>query len=294
MLSSAPSYDNLPLVSIGLPVYNSEKTITDAINTIRSQSTKNWELIISDNNSNDNTVSIVEKFVSIDNRIVLHKQKENIGMFPNFEFVLKQAQGKYFHWLAADDKRSVDFLNENISFLDAHPDFSASCSKKYFDSIGSDQNNNKNFSLEQESAKARIDYLLKNIWQSHSIYYSVIRTEIINKCQFLGEHFMAHDWIIDLFIAQQGKIAIQDRSYIIIGINGISRVNPYKPFRVSWIELFIPLYSFHKRFNILIDYFSFFDKCALQLKIILLHIYIIRRRFIDFCAVFFKKKLGIF
>ena len=210
-------------------------------------------------------------------------------MFPNFDFVLKKSKGKYFHWLAADDLRSVNFLNENISFLDTHYDFVASCSKKYFDSVNSDQKNNKNFSLEQTSPKARIDYLLENIWQSHSIYYSVIRTEIIKKCQFLGEHFMAHDWIIDLFIAQHGKIAIQKGSYIIIGINGISRVNPYKPFRTSWIELILPLYSFHKRFNLLIKSFSFFEKCKLQYKIIQLHTYIIRRRFGDYFAVLIKK-----
>jgi glycosyltransferase involved in cell wall biosynthesis len=289
MLTSVSNDDNLTIVSIGLPVFNSEKTIADAIKTIINQSFENWELIISDNNSNDSTIKIIEKFTAIDERIFLYKQKKNIGMFPNFDFVLKKSKGKYFHWLAADDLRSVNFLNENISFLDTHYDFVASCSKKYFDSVNSDQKNNKNFSLEQTSPKARIDYLLENIWQSHSIYYSVIRTEIIKKCQFLGEHFMAHDWIIDLFIAQHGKIAIQKGSYIIIGINGISRVNPYKPFRTSWIELILPLYSFHKRFNLLIKSFSFFEKCKLQYKIIQLHTYIIRRRFGDYFAVLIKK-----
>lgn len=293
MSTSAENDDNSPLVSIGLPVFNSEKTIADAIKAIIDQSVGNWELIISDNNSNDNTVKIIEKFINLDKRIFLYKQEVNIGIIRNFDFVLKKSKGKYFHWLAADDSRSIDFLNENISFLETHSDFAASCSTKFFDSIDSDQKNNKNFSLEQSTAKARIDYLLENIWQSHAIYYSVIRTKIIKKCQFLGEHFLAHDWIIDLFIAQHGKIALQDTSYIIIGINGISRINPYKPFRIAWIEFFIPLYTFHKKFNLLINYFSFSDKCALQLKIILLHIYIIRRRFIDYFAVLIKNYLRI-
>jgi glycosyltransferase involved in cell wall biosynthesis len=293
MPPSIGNFEDAPIVSIGLPVFNSEKTIAQAIQTILDQSIENWELIISDNNSNDNTVKIIEDFINLDKRIVLYKQKENIGIIRNFEFVLKKSKAKYFHWLAADDSRSINFLNENISFLEIHSDYVASCSLKFFDTINSDQKSNTNFSLEQSSIKARIDCLLENIWQSHSIYYSVIRTNIIKKCQFLGEHFLANDWIIDLYIAHHGKIALQSKSYIVIGINGISRTNPYKPFRVKWIEIFVPLYTFHKKFNILVNSYSFRYKCALQLKITLLHFYVIRRRLIDYFVVLIKNYLRL-
>jgi teichuronic acid biosynthesis glycosyltransferase TuaG len=66
MLTSVSNDDNLTIVSIGLPVFNSEKTIADAIKTIINQSFENWELIISDNNSNDSTIKIIEKFTAID------------------------------------------------------------------------------------------------------------------------------------------------------------------------------------------------------------------------------------
>ena len=294
MSNSVKEGFDLPLVSIGLPVFNSEKTIADAIKTIIDQSIGNWELIISDNNSIDNTVEIVEQFVKLDKRIFLYKQIENIGMYSNFDFVLKKSRGEYFHWLAADDKRSIDFLSENISFLDRHSDFVASCSQKFFGSAKQDQKNNVNFSLEQTTAKERIDYLLKNIWQSHSIYYSVIRTQIIKKCQFLGEHFLGQDWIIDIFLAKYGKIALQNKSYIIIGKSGVSITNPYKPFRTSWIEFFIPLYTLHKRFNLLINSFSFIDKSALQLKIIFFHVYIIKMRLVAYIKGLIKKHLLIY
>ena len=136
----------LPVVTIGLPVFNSENSIQDAIESIINQSFQNWELVISDNNSIDGTVEIIEQFVKLDKRIFLYKQIENIGMYSNFDFVLKKSRGEYFHWLAADDKRSIDFLSENISFLDRHSDFVASCSQKFFGSAKQDQKNNVNFS----------------------------------------------------------------------------------------------------------------------------------------------------
>ena len=90
MPPSIGNFEDAPIVSIGLPVFNSEKTIAQAIQTILDQSIENWELIISDNNSNDNTVKIIEDFINLDKRIVLYKQKENIGIIRNFEFVLKK------------------------------------------------------------------------------------------------------------------------------------------------------------------------------------------------------------
>jgi len=123
-------------VSIGLPVFNSESTIKAAIESIIHQSFKNWVLIISDNNSSDQTVSIIEEFLIKDNRIFLYKQENNIGMYQNYEFVLKKSigKGKYFHWLASDDTRSINFLEENITFLEENNDYIASCSIKFFGS----------------------------------------------------------------------------------------------------------------------------------------------------------------
>ena len=276
----------IPLVTIGLPVFDSEKTIEAAIESILNQSYQNWELIISDNNSNDQTIKIVEKFLSLDSRIFLYKQKTNIGMYRNYDFVLKKSKGKYFHWLASDDTRSNNFLEENILYLENHSDFIASCSQKYFGSLKKDQKNNINFKIDQDTAQKRINVLIDNIWESHSIYFSVIRTKAIKNCQYLGEHYLAQDWIIDMFLAKHGKIALQKNSYIIIGESGVSKINPFKPFRLMWIEFIIPLYSLHKRFNHLISNFSFLDKITLQKKIIFLHIITIRMSLIRYIKSF--------
>ena len=271
-----------PLVSIGIPVFNDANTIKNSIQAIIDQSFQNWELIISDNNSSDETLKIIKECVKFDDRILFYKQEINIGMYPNFEFVLNKSKGKYFHWLGSDDSRSANFLEENISFLEEHPDFVASCSSKYFGAIDKIQNNNNiNFSLDQDLAYKRINWLLTNIFQSHSIFYSVVRTSVIKQCQFLGEHFLAQDWIVDIHMAKHGKIALQDNSYIVLGEKGISKVNPFKPFRVIWIEFFVPLYTFHKKFNKLTSSFDFKSKVKLQVRMALLHSTITRIRFMS-------------
>ena len=268
--------NSIPIVTIGLPVFNGENSIKASIESIINQSLQNWELIISDNNSNDQTVKVIEDIILNDRRIFLYKQKENIGHYANHDFVLKKSKGKYFHWLAADDTRSTNFLKENVSYLENNSDYIASCSIKYFGSTKKNQVNNINFKLEQETPEKRISFLLDNIWHSHAICWSVVRAEKFKNCQFLDEYYLARDWITNIFLAMNGKIALQKNSYIVLGESGVSKVDPFKSFRVFWIEYFIPLYSCHKTFNYISRNFNFAVKAQFQIKFIFLHITIIK------------------
>lgn len=103
-----------PLVSIGMPVYNGELYITQAINSLINQSFSDFELIISDNCSTDETQQICKNFELIDKRIRYIRQEINIGAAANFKFVLSESIGTYFMWNAADDYRSSDCLSYYI------------------------------------------------------------------------------------------------------------------------------------------------------------------------------------
>ncbi len=92
----------LPL-SIGMPVYNGQKFIEEAISSILSQKFSDFELIISDNASSDQTETICKYLRSKDSRIIYFRQERNIGALRNFEFVLEQARGQFFMWAACDD-----------------------------------------------------------------------------------------------------------------------------------------------------------------------------------------------
>ena len=99
-----------PLVSIGLPVFNGEKYIVAAIDSILAQTFEDFELIVSDNASTDGTASICQAYAARDARVRYIRQPVNCGAANNFEFVLQQARAPLFMWFAADDACDADLL----------------------------------------------------------------------------------------------------------------------------------------------------------------------------------------
>ena len=107
-----------PRVSIGMPVYNGERYLRSAIESILAQTFQDFELIISDNASTDNSLSICQEFADQDKRIRIIEQSKNIGAMANFNFVAKEARGEYFKWAAADDLCAPQFIEKCIEVLD--------------------------------------------------------------------------------------------------------------------------------------------------------------------------------
>ncbi|MDO9582826.1 MAG: glycosyltransferase family 2 protein [Desulfomicrobium sp.] len=106
----------IPYVSIGMPVYNGEKFIKESLSSLLHQSYTNFELIISDNSSTDNTENICKEYAKKDPRIIYIRQTENIGAANNFIFVFnKKNNSKYFMWAACDDSWSENWLEVLIT-----------------------------------------------------------------------------------------------------------------------------------------------------------------------------------
>lgn len=108
-----------PLVSIGMPVYNGGRYIERAIESLRAQTLGDFELIISDNASTDDTRSLCERYVQLDPRIRYLRQPENIGAPRNYNVLVHEARGTYFKWSAASDEVAPDFLAKCVSALEA-------------------------------------------------------------------------------------------------------------------------------------------------------------------------------
>lgn len=113
---------NTPTVTIGLPVFNGEKHIRQSIESALNQTYTDFELIISDNTSTDETENICTDYAKKDSRIIYIRQEENKGGAFNFNYVLDTANGKYFTWLAHDDYLDKNFVKETVTFLEQHPD----------------------------------------------------------------------------------------------------------------------------------------------------------------------------
>ncbi|CAN5362452.1 hypothetical protein BH09BAC3_BH09BAC3_10270 [soil metagenome] len=114
----------LPLVSIGLPTFNSNGKIVRTLLSLKAQNYPNLEIIVSDNCSTDDTQEIFSSIIKILPGIRYYRQSCNIGLNPNFEFVLKQAKGEFFMWIADDDRLEPGILHKYVDFLVIHPEYS--------------------------------------------------------------------------------------------------------------------------------------------------------------------------
>lgn len=120
--------DSKPLVSIGMPVYNGEKYIHQALDSLLAQDYENFELIISDNASTDGTAEICQEYLAKDKRIRYYRNERNMGAVWNFNRVVQLSRGKYFMWAADHDlwhaafiSRCVTILEEDQSVVLAYP-----------------------------------------------------------------------------------------------------------------------------------------------------------------------------
>lgn len=104
-------------VSIGMPVYNGEKFLREALDSLLSQTYQNFELIISDNASTDETERICLEYAQKDSRIRYIRQLINNGPIANFQFVLDKAEGEYFMWAAHDDIWDSSFIEAGVDAL---------------------------------------------------------------------------------------------------------------------------------------------------------------------------------
>lgn len=93
-----------------MPSYNKGEFIAEAIQSVMRQTYSNWELVISDDLSNDESDKICREFAAADPRILYFRQSQNLGMIENFNFVLHQAKGEFFMWLSSDDRIDDNWL----------------------------------------------------------------------------------------------------------------------------------------------------------------------------------------
>jgi len=111
-----------PLISIGIPVYNGEKFLNLAIDSILCQTFQDFELIISDNGSTDRTCEICEKYSANDERIQYYRYDHNRGAAWNFNNTFALAVGHYFKWAAADDICKPMYLESCLKASQNDPD----------------------------------------------------------------------------------------------------------------------------------------------------------------------------
>ena len=111
----------VPRLSVGLPVYNSSAYVAESIEAILGQTFTDFDLIISDNASTDDTGDICRRYLKQDPRIRYFRQPRNIGLSPNHNFCVEQSEAELFKWAAGDDLYARDLLEKCVAALDENP-----------------------------------------------------------------------------------------------------------------------------------------------------------------------------
>ena len=175
-----------PLVSIGMHVYNGGRFLSEALDSLLNQDFQDFELIISDNASTDNTAEICKRYLEKDNKIKYYRNEVNIGAEANFNKLINYATAPYFMWAACDDIRESSYITELVKIMES--DKSIVLAFSDFDNI--DENGKqiriypkilKLFSSETIFKRAYRFILFKEADGKANLIYGLMRTPIIKE-----------------------------------------------------------------------------------------------------------------
>lgn len=124
-------------ISILMGIYNCAGTLVRAVSAIQKQTYSNWELILCDDGSSDNTFEIAQSLASKDQRIILLRNEQNLGLNQTLNNCLAVATGEYIARMDGDDDCTPDRLEKQLDLLEGHPEFQiTSCPMRLFDENG--------------------------------------------------------------------------------------------------------------------------------------------------------------
>ena len=116
---------SMPLLTVLMPVYNAEKFLAESINSILSQTYSDFELLILDDGSTDNSLKIIEAYAKEDKRIKILVNKTNQGEAKCRNRLLKNSKTEFIAWMDADDISLEDRLQTQMDFLKQNPKIDA-------------------------------------------------------------------------------------------------------------------------------------------------------------------------
>ena len=198
-----------PRVSIGLPVYNGGRYLESALDSLLAQTFTDFELIISDNASSDNTREICERYRDRDVRIQYLRNEKNMGASWNFNRVYRLAQAPYFKQAAHDDICEPQFLERCVAALDRDPAVVMAYSQTTI--IDGDGMEVERFAgtldLREERPHSRFQHFhhVFGEWSVCHPIFGVMRVEPVRDREILPR-FIASDMILLAELSLHGKI----------------------------------------------------------------------------------------
>lgn len=169
-----------PRVSIGMPVYNNAATLAAAVDSILAQTEQDFEIILSDDASTDDSWALCQSLAARDPRIRCHRQPVNL-FYRNFQFTLDQARAPYFAWLAGDDTRLPAFVARCAQVLDERPDVVACVPKCRFLVDGQPDHVTRATAPLMGAWEENVVRYLQTVHWGNSRQYGLYRTEALRR-----------------------------------------------------------------------------------------------------------------
>lgn len=194
-----------PRVSIGLPVYNGERYVADAIDAILAQTFADFELIICDNDSQDRTEEICRAYIARDPRVRYYRAAKNLGAAANYRRTFELAKGEYFKWATYDDLCAPEYVARCVAVLDRDPSVALAYGKtRLIDEHGhviSEYEDNLHLCNQRPSD--RFMQFVQKFCLSNPMY-GVMRSAALRKTRLLGS-FIGADIPLLAELTLQGK-----------------------------------------------------------------------------------------
>ena len=257
---AAAAWTGAPRVSIGLPVYNGERWLSQSVESILAQSFTDFELVICDNASTDGTEAICRGFAGRDERVRYLRNARNIGGMRNATLAFEQARGEYFRWAAHDDVCEPTLIERLVEVLDDHPEVVAAVSPSI--SIDGDGNRLPHFFVGKAEGKVlgrgRDDPVLltdalgvrypsegtgptpsrrfREVLLTRGSCegtYGLIRSDVLRRT-CLQQPFTSSDFVLLCDLALRGPFHVIDEPLFYRRQHGSNRYKERGPARMAW------------------------------------------------------------
>jgi glycosyltransferase involved in cell wall biosynthesis len=198
----------MPKVSIAVPVYNCEKFVAQSVESLLAQTYGDFELVISDNASTDNSEEVCRRYEALDKRVRYVRRTENIGGPGNFRYVFSLCSGQYHKWSTADDHWHPNFLQEAVDVLDKQPDVVLCYPKtQLINSQGEKLNDyDDNLNLLQDSPRTRFRELYRLIGLCNA-HLGLLRRDAMSQTRLIAGHWASDiDFLAEM--ALRGKFVL--------------------------------------------------------------------------------------
>jgi glycosyltransferase involved in cell wall biosynthesis len=178
----------IPRLSIGLPVYNGQNYLAEALDSLLAQTFSDFELIISDNASTDSTAQIAARYAATDARIRFFQQPANIGAALNHNFVFRQARAEFFKWASHDDLYAPTLLERCLELLDERPDAVLAHAFEAFIDAAGDVVGTVPYNLKTATSDAPVRFRSMLFDLGGDDMYGVMRSEELRRTRLFGSH----------------------------------------------------------------------------------------------------------